>query len=209
LHHAATGGVGAASMVFVDHKREKLVNAINYFVRNTKHCHTLKLFKLLNFLDFEHYRQTGFSVTGLQYKAWPQGPVPSQLWHELQNKIGDDLRRSVAVVQVKDDLTDQLVRRDLRAVAEFDPKYFSKRELKLMGLLVEFFAETPGADMSKFSHATGLPWGKVYRNGAGKWKDIPYELSRTADPVIGSIANLPDEEFRYRKEAFKELEQHV
>ena len=76
--------------MFVTHKREKLINAIIYFVRNTKHCHKLKLFKLLSFLDFEHYRQTGRSVTGLHYDAWPKGPVPSHLDEELE-KPGSDL----------------------------------------------------------------------------------------------------------------------
>ncbi|WP_423905919.1 hypothetical protein [Candidatus Spongiihabitans sp.] len=40
------------------------MNAIAYFSRNTKYCYTIKLFKLLYFLDFEHYRQTGSSVAG-------------------------------------------------------------------------------------------------------------------------------------------------
>lgn len=194
------------AMVFVNHRREKLINAINYFVRETQHCHTLKLFKLLNFLDFEHYRQTGFSVTGLQYKAWPQGPVPSDLWHELQKGVGADLRRSVAVVQVKDDITDKLLRRDLKPVAAFEPKFFSKREFKIMGLLAEIFRETPGENMSEISHARKWPWGLVFQDGKGKWKDIPYELSRSAEPIIGAMPNLPEEEFQYRKEAFKELE---
>ena len=51
--------------MFVSRQREKLLNAIVFFVTRTKNCNTIKLFKLLNFLDFEHYRQTGESVTGL------------------------------------------------------------------------------------------------------------------------------------------------
>jgi hypothetical protein len=42
--------------MFVSHDREKLINAIVYFLGETNHCHTLKLFKLLNFSDFEHFR---------------------------------------------------------------------------------------------------------------------------------------------------------
>lgn len=196
-------------MVFVSHKREKLVNAINYFVRETRHCHTLKLFKLLNFLDFEHFRQTGFSVTGLAYKAWPQGPVPSGLWHELKDGVGADLRRSVSVVQVRDDITDRTLRRDLKAIAPFDPKFFTKRELKIMQTLAEIFQETRGEDMSEISHARKWPWGIVYQGGKGKWREIPYELSRTAEPIIGTMPTLPEEEFQYRKEVFKELEPFV
>jgi hypothetical protein len=43
--------------MFVSRDREKLINAIIYFLRETKHCHTLKLFKLLYFADFEHFNR--------------------------------------------------------------------------------------------------------------------------------------------------------
>ena len=82
--------------MFVTHNREKLINAIIYFVKNTKRCHKLKLFKLLSFLDFEHYRQSGRSVTGLRYDAWPMGPVPSDLDREIAHP-GNDLSAAVAI----------------------------------------------------------------------------------------------------------------
>ncbi|WP_456664297.1 Panacea domain-containing protein [Bradyrhizobium sp. LB13.1] len=61
--------------MFVSRDREKLINAIIYFLGATNHCHTLKLFKLLNFADFEHFRQTGRTIFNLDYKALPKGPV--------------------------------------------------------------------------------------------------------------------------------------
>lgn len=129
--------------MFVSRHREKLLNAIIYFSQHTKYCHTLKLFKLLNFLDFEHFRQTGRSVTGLRYKAWPKGPAPATLWHELQEPP-PDLRAAVSIIVKKDALTDEPVRRDIKSVAKFDPSYFTKRELEIMEILALFFAETRG-----------------------------------------------------------------
>lgn len=61
-----------------------MVNAIIFFARNTKNCDTRKLYTLLYFLDFEHYAQTGRSVTGLTYYAYPEGPVPVELDKEIQ-----------------------------------------------------------------------------------------------------------------------------
>src|SRR5215472_1919492 len=109
--------------MFDSDQREKLVNAIIFFVSNTKRCHTLKLFKLLNFLDFEHFRQTGFGVTGLEYKAWPKGPVPSALWHEFKKGGSGDLRKAVSVVPIKDELSEALLRRVITARAPFDKTY--------------------------------------------------------------------------------------
>lgn len=187
--------------MFGHDNRAKLINAINFFVRETHHCHTVKLFKLLNFLDFEHYRQTGFSVTGLTYKAWPQGPVPSELWHELRSP-SQDLRSSVSIAPVRDDLTDQVLRRDLRAYAQFDASYFSKRELQIMQELAEIFLDAPGDQMSTFSHSRNLPWHQVYRDGAGRGHPIPYDLARTSDPIIGVRENLSEADHEYRKSVF-------
>ena len=53
----------------IDHSREKLINAILYFVKNTQNCGKLKTLKLLYFLDFIHYKEIGRSVTGLEYYA--------------------------------------------------------------------------------------------------------------------------------------------
>ncbi|WP_217994559.1 Panacea domain-containing protein [Rodentibacter caecimuris] len=39
---------------------------------------------MLYFLDFEHYKQVGRSVTGLDYSAWKMGPVPVDLHEEIK-----------------------------------------------------------------------------------------------------------------------------
>lgn len=189
--------------MFEEHDRNKLLNAINFFVRETKRCHTLKLFKLLNFLDFEHFRETGIGVTGLTYRAWPHGPAPNELWEELRNP-GPDLRKTVSMVAVKDDLTDKLLRRDLKPSADFDPSFFSKRELRIMKLLAEVFLEADGNDMSAFSHSKNLPWHNVWRNGAGRGHEIPYLLARTSEPVLRQVETLLDAEYQYRKAAFSD-----
>src|SRR6185295_2521583 len=115
--------------MFVSRDREKLINAIIYFLGATNHCHTLKLFKLLNFADFEHFRQTGRTITGLEYRALPKGPVPTELLYELRHGAGRDLKDAVTFFEVKDEITDALLRRDLKPRVEFDKKWFSKREL--------------------------------------------------------------------------------
>jgi hypothetical protein len=137
--------------VFDTFQHEKLVNAINFFARNTKHCHTLKLFKLLNFLDFEHFRATGSGVTGLTYSAWPLGPVPPALFRELQRGGMIDLARSVLVVPITDDLTDKLLRRDIKALAPFGSAIFFKTLSFPMGgdrtsYLSYWSADTSGRD---------------------------------------------------------------
>ena len=188
--------------MFNTFQREKLVNAINFFARNTKRCHTLKLFKLLNFLDFEHFRATGSGVTGLKYSAWPMGPVPPALFREIQSGSRQDLQRSVTIVPVTDNLTDHLLRRDIKVAAPFDETYFSRREIEIMKMLAEAFYNVDGTDMSAVSHSRRLPWGKVYQGGKGNGHEIPYELARVSVPILGKIETLPEEDYEYRREAF-------
>ena len=69
------------------HHREKLIHAIVFFAKKTRHCGKTKLFKLLYLLDFDHFRETGRSVTGLKYYAGEMGPVPVALaeeWDEFE-----------------------------------------------------------------------------------------------------------------------------
>src|SRR4051794_32133240 len=103
--------------MFVSRDREKLINAIIFFSRNTKHCHTLKLFKLLSFLDFEHFRQTGRTVTGLTYAAWENGPVPPALFREIKDGVNGDLDAAVTIRDRRDEFSDKLLRRDIKPKA--------------------------------------------------------------------------------------------
>jgi uncharacterized phage-associated protein len=46
--------------------------------------------KLLYFLDFIHFKQTGKCVTGLDYYAWKRGPVPKKLFDEISGDVSAD-----------------------------------------------------------------------------------------------------------------------
>lgn len=185
--------------MIVSRQREKLINAINFFVRETAHCHTLKLFKLLHFLDFEHFRQTGRTVTGLQYQAFPKGPVPPELLNELREGPKSDLRKSVLIVSMKDDVTDALLRRDIKPIAPFDSARFSKREMAIMKLLADFFKDLPSESMSDFSHLKNLPWRKIYGSGEGKNKPIPTELALESEALDKGQPTIDSEERAFRK----------
>src|SRR5262245_14607633 len=124
--------------MFVSHDREKLINAIVYFLRETNHTHALKLFKLLNFADLEHFRQTGRTIFGLAYRAWPKGPAPTKIKTELKSGGDKDLKAAVALWEEKDDLTDELLRRVLKPKSQFNSTHFTKRELKILKRIAEF-----------------------------------------------------------------------
>lgn len=192
--------------MFISHNREKLLNAILYFVENTNYCNTLKLFKLLNFLDFEHYRQTGIGVTGLKYEAWEKGPVPRELWNEIQHNPKNDFLAAVSVSVVRDELTDVPSRRDFKPRNRFDQKYFTKRELQIMERLVLFFRDLTADKISQYSHTKGMPWSKVYTKNKQTTAVIPYELALESNKIVEDMPTIDKEELDYLKEAFAEID---
>jgi uncharacterized phage-associated protein len=190
--------------MLVTRHREKLINAIIYFLGATKHVHTLKLFKLLNFADFEHFRQTGRTITGLDYRALPQGPVPTKLYEEIKRGGDSDLRSAIIIHAIKDDINDKNLRRDLKSKIAFDSKWFSKRELQIMGRVAEFFLELKAEDMSEFSHSKNMPWERVYQKGKGTSHLIPPEMALDSDPLIHDAPSISREELEYRRDSFRD-----
>lgn len=191
--------------MIVSRDREKLINAIIYFLNNTKYCHTLKIFKLLNFSDFEHFRQTGRTITGLEYNALPKGPVPLKLLEEIKRNGDPDMREAIALYEVKDDITNELLLRIIKPKAKFNEKLFSKREMQILDRVAEFFKETKAEDMSLISHGIKKPWRKIYDNGKGNGKPIPSEMALDGDNIVHDAATIDKEELEYRRGALKDL----
>jgi uncharacterized phage-associated protein len=192
---------GRGESMFISRQREKLLNAIVFFTKNTKRCYKLKLFKLLHFLDFEHYRQTGLPSIGLLYQAWPKGPVPPELDREIAHPALD-LQSAVRISTRRDRMTNSPVRYVFTPKASFNPEHFSKRELRIMRELAMYFNDFDADDMSEFSHLKDLPWRTVYRGGAGNGQDIPYELAlKSAKLTEGETIDA--DELSYRRDALE------
>jgi len=184
--------------ILINHSREKLLNALVYFSKNTRSCGKTKLFKLLYFLDFIHFRETGKSVTGLNYYAWEKGPVPQDLFHELKQP-DKDLKEAIALLKQSEDEDDKLCR--VIARKPFDPKYFTKREMKLMERLSFIFKDALAKNMVEITHLTGTPWDKTMKE-KGPGKLIDYSLA-----IDGSKGSLTSEEIRERLSEIKEVTQ--
>lgn len=159
--------------LLISHQREKLINVMVYFAQNTQHCSKIKLFKLMYFLDFEHYKQIGRSVTGLSYYAWPLGPVPVDLYAEFDAPATDML----TCVQFDPVPIKNGIQIYIRAIAEFDSSYFSRRELRLMQHLISTYYELSAEEMIETSYLESMPWQRVYIQEGKKQRLIPYEYA--------------------------------
>ena len=163
--------------MLITHEREKLINAIIYFAGHTQYLGKIKLFKLLYLLDFEHFRQTGQNVTGLDYRAWKFGPVPIDLyqeWDEPEQDMAD-------AISIQPEQIIHYVRESVVPRAEFDDSHFSKRELRIMSELAEKYRDVYSHKLIDVTHAENGAWAKVWNNGKGSDHPIPYNLAIAND----------------------------
>jgi len=177
--------------MLVQHHREKLINAIIFFSRRTQHCYKTKLIKLLYFLDFEHYKEVGRSVTGLKYYAWKMGPVPTELFEELDDPA-EDMRSNLKVTQetYRHSSGEERCQVSIKPISEFDQSLFSKREMRLMERLVERYHSQLSDDMITATHELGLPWHRVYNEQKRRQEEIPYSyiLSEEDRELVEGLA---------------------
>lgn len=160
--------------MLVSHERQKLIEAVCFFAAHVEKLGKIKLFKLLYFLDFEHYRDTGRSVTGLDYSAWKMGPVPTDLFHELDNPQSDwaeKIRFGQRTVRGGKPML------SVTPVGEFDASHFSRRELQLLERLAAEFKTADAEEMIEATHLENLPWHQVYNVQKRNSAVIPYELA--------------------------------
>ena len=153
-------------MSLIDNSKEKMIHAMIFFVKNTKHCHKTKLFKLLYFLDFEIYRKTGRSVTGLDYYAWEKGPVPIALFNMI-NKNDPDLHKAIEIAK-----TDKRVTFDPKI--PMDEDLFSINEMEAMKTFAKIFKDENATRMIEISHGKEKLWDRVYNKEGSKKGPIPY-----------------------------------
>lgn len=156
----------------IDTSKEKLLHSILYFANNTKYLGATKLAKLLYYLDFLHYKETGKSVTGQQYFAWNFGPVPVDVYKEitgeedyalgLQGLISTQLYGKFRKVKTSNEIT-------------FDKDIFSKRELRLLKEISTIFKKARAKEIVKVAHLKNHPWD-ITRQEKGENKLIDYNL---------------------------------
>ncbi len=152
-----------------------------FFANETSNLNTTKLSKLLHYLDFEHFKLTGFPSIGLRYHAFECGPVPKNFWLEIKDgTVPSDFKDALNIYRTSNDQDQEY--KELRFKAKKPPNMtvFSPREKKILEKLAEIYKKATARQLSDISHAADQPWDKVYNSpypGAGKNAPIDYELA--------------------------------
>jgi len=157
--------------------RKKLLNAVLFFADNTQRVNLGKLSKLLYFLDFMHFKQTGYPSIGLEYYAFERGPVPRDFWAEIKDgNVPEDFKGKLALIQKSDALPPYDREIEVRTIEKPDLSVFTPREIKILGDLAFIYKEARARDISEVTHLPKQPW-EITINRKGKNKLIDYLLS--------------------------------
>lgn len=158
--------------MIIDRSREKLLNAIIFFSGKSYYSKT-KLLKLLFLLDFEHFAQTGRSVTGVEYFAWHLGPVAVAVLDEFEEP-SQDFSDSI---EVRSEQIGHFSSQLALPKKPFNAAIFSKRELDLLDEIRRKYGSKTATELVEITHSKNGPWDRVYDNKRGQYKPIPYELA--------------------------------
>lgn len=153
----------------------KLNNAILFFAKNTNRCYKTKLIKLLYYLDFIHFEQTGSSVTNIIYEAWEMGPYNKNLSEMISSPNVEQINYFIPETIIYDDYEGILIKPNNNIDVDFDE--FSNREIRLMNEIANEFKNHSAKDMIKATHLESNPWDIVFNVNNQKREVIPYKLA--------------------------------
>lgn len=155
-------------------RRIKLLQAITYFVTRTTHCGKAKLYWLLFLLDFRIYAQTKLPVTGLDYYASIDGPVPLALDQELDSPAYDFVEQFHV-----DNLVLGHGRKllSLHARGPFEAAVFTDLEHATLQLLATVHAGTQATEIRELSFLPAEPWRVTYEGAVREFEPIDYALA--------------------------------
>jgi uncharacterized phage-associated protein len=145
--------------------REKYENAILYFTETVPDLGKTKLYKLLYFLDFDHFEKHGTPVTEDLYHNKDLGPVPMHAEEMVKTMESKGLVK-VVCEQVIDSQ-----RYRLQAIGHHNPSVFKPSEIEMLCAVAEKWSHHTASEIVAASHGEA-PWLATRKN-----EIIPYALA--------------------------------
>jgi uncharacterized phage-associated protein len=122
---------------------EKLKDVILYILQINGEVFCTKMNKLLFYIDFLSYRQTGMSLTGLSYRALPYGPVPER-WDRIYSFF-DEIVMEPRIIGTREGMV-------IMHVKNIDNTCLSDDQKGIISSVCERFNNCSSADISHISH---------------------------------------------------------
>jgi len=113
-----------------------------------------KMNKLLFYTDFTAFKRTGFSMSGIQYRALPMGPVPNN-FNGIFEYLANRAQVEIQFINFPDGGIGEQFKPTNKKT--FDKTVFNEEELKVLESVAERFKNTSTAEIIDISHKE-LAW---------------------------------------------------
>ena len=125
---------------------EKIAQMILFFSERTDTWKT-KLNKLLFYSDFLAFKQSGYGISGLEYRAIQMGPVPSQF-----DELYSEINRGEIVRREYQEFDDGNYGSKFIPLKAFDPSCFDEFEIAIMQEVARKFGPMKTNEVIRASH---------------------------------------------------------
>jgi len=188
----------------IPYQKEKLENAICFFAsahrkRTRAFLHQTFLYKYLALFDFGYLKKYGELPLELTYRAMERGPVPLEVYNRRADTDWSELFSFRQETVNADGNICYVVIPSSKKGPDMD--YFSQREVKLMNVLIEIYAENYVTSklMSDVSHAEILAWKRTWKtkqNGIIDYAlEFPGDINQKKEPDL----KFPEEVYLTQK----------
>lgn len=154
---------------FTELSKDKIINIILYFSNDG--ILKTKLLKEMFYADFLCYKNTGASITGLEYKKYVHGPVPNNYEYILNILNESD------IIKYNVEYFEDFECHKIISNKKFDKKVFSEEELNILNKVKEYFKIFNSKKIEEFSHEE-----KAYINTSSN-NLISYEYAFDIDRI--------------------------
>lgn len=152
----------------------KLTNLLLYLIAtgNPTYNDKLKLNKLLFYTDFNHYKNTGKSITGFSYRAVPYGPVPANY-----DYIFAYMTNQAKLIETEFSKTQSSrIYEWFNAIQPFDLSFFEPEELETIHKIMEEFKDISSWDLVELSHLESA-WKELHESsGMVSYQEYGFDL---------------------------------
>lgn len=129
----------------------KVSSVIAYYQAKDPNLVKTKLNKLLFYTDFNCFQATGYSMTGITYKAIQYGPVAAQ-YQKLFVKLCDDEK-----IEIQETQFDQVFGEKIISTTAYDESLFSETEIKVLEFVAKKMVRLKTSKLVDISHEE-LAW---------------------------------------------------
>ncbi len=181
---------------------KKIANAIIYFIDNNVHSlGSTKLMKLCFYADKYHLEEYGKPIFNHSYTKLPRGPVPTWLYSIVRTSISGnydyDFQEEVNVfneyIGIEEVSYNKYTQIIFTKKQEFNNKFFSKTQLKILNKVIEEFRTITAAEISELSHTTNA-WKNVEMN-----EQITYESMVDDEKTSQYVSYIQEEKIKFTR----------